>query len=468
MSRRKFLGQASCAALGSTTMLSSLANLMLANKMIGASLTPPNDYKALVCLVLGGGNDSYNMLVPRGTSEYNEYFQTRSDLALQQSDLLTLNPNTAIGKDLGLHPSLTGLQSLFENGNAAMVANVGTLVEPIANSTEYYSGLKQRPLGIYSHSDQMQQWQTAVPHNREAVGWGGKMADIMQNMNTNQGISMNISLDGRNVWQSGNTVLEYSISNDGNGVEGVEGINQWLSNSGFLNDLRTNAMRDMANEMYANVFKQTLGGLTTQSLDSLEQFQNAIAGVPPFTTQFSDHYLSQDLRMMAKTIGARDALGMCRQTFFTSFGGWDHHNEVLNAQDYMYGVVDNAVSEFYAALAEIGMEDKVTLFVVSEFARTLTSNGNGSDHAWGGNVFVTGGAVNGKNIYGTYPDLHLANNPLMISSRGNFIPTTATDLYFAELALWFGVSPNDLHLILPNITNFYDPLSGTPPLGFLL
>ena len=277
---------------------------------------------------------------------------------------------------------------------------------------------------------------------------------------------MNISLSGRNVFQAGETVLEYSIS--GNGVEGIERINQGLSDTGFINQIRDDGLHDISSKMYSNIFKQTLGNISTNSLDALEEFQNAIAGVPEFNTQFSETSLSAQLSMIAKTIAARDALGMNRQTFFVTIGGWDHHDEVLNNQLFLLGIVNNAIQEFFDALGEINDKDKVTLFTVSDFGRTLTSNGNGSDHAWGGNTIIAGEAVKGKNIYGTFPDLYLQNNPLMIGNRGNLIPTTAADLYFAELALWFGISPNDLSLIFPNLTNFYSPGSSTPPLGFLL
>ncbi len=468
ISRRQFIGEASCAALGSTTLLSSVANLIMANKMIGTSLSPPPDYKALVCILLAGGNDSFNMLVPRGASEYAQYAATRSDLALPQGDLLPINPITSDGKEYGAHPSMSGVQQMFEAGELAYMANIGTLIEPIANETEYRSGLKKLPLGLFSHSDQIQQWQTSVPQSREAIGWGGRMADIVKTMNTNQGISMNISLSGRNVFQSGNTVLEYSIKNSGTGVEGIEPINIWMSESGFVNRMRTEAITDMATYTYANIFKETLGTLTNQSMESIEEFQNAIAGVEPFNTSFSDHYLSQNLNMTAKVIAARDTLGMNRQTFFMTFGGWDHHNEVINNQQFMLGVVSAAIKEFFDALKEIGMENDVTLFTISDFARTLTSNGRGSDHAWGGNSIVAGGAVKGQEIYGTFPELNVAGNPLIISSRGNLIPTTSADELFAELALWFGVSPNDLTTILPNIGNFYTPGSPSPPIGFLL
>lgn len=466
ISRRKFITQAGCAAMGSTTLFSSLANLSLVNKLIGTSSTPPSDYKALVCILLAGGNDSFNMLVPRSGGAYDDYAATRSDLALPVESLLDLNYTDGNGKQFGAHPSMAGVQQMFNNGELAYVSNVGTMIEPIANSTEYFSGLKKLPLGLFSHSDQIQQWQTAIPQSREAIGWGGRMADIVKTMNTNQGISMNISLSGRNVFQSGNTVLEYSISNKGDGVEGIEPINIWKSDSGLINSIRTEAVTDMATHMYANIFKQTLGELTNQSMESIEIFQNAINGVQPFSTNFSDHYLSQNLKMVARTIAAKDDLGMNRQTFFMTIGGWDHHNELLASQEYLLAVVSNAIKEFFDALKEIGLENEVTLFTVSDFARTLTSNGKGSDHAWGGNAIVAGGAVNGQQIYGEYPDLFLSGNDLIINGRGNLIPTTSADEYFAELALWFGISPSDLPTILPNITNFYSP-GGASPLGFL-
>ena len=471
--RRNFLKHAGCGAMGTTTLFSTLANLMTANKMLASQPVSSinGDYKALVCVLLAGGNDSYNMLVPRGNNqnEYNDYAATRSDLALSQNQLLPINPLVSDGKEYGIHPAMNGMQSMFENENLAFIANVGTLIEPVANATEYASGLKNLPLGLFSHSDQIQQWQTATPHSREAIGWGGRIADILQSQNTNQAISMNISLSGRNVYQAGETLVEYSISEDENDNQGIKPMNIYLPNSGFLNDIRDDAIKDLAGEMYANIFKQTLGTTTTQSIEALETFKNAIDAVPEFNTSFSQTSLSKKLRMMAKTIAAKDDLGVCRQTFFVTLGGWDHHDEVLQNQQFLLGIVDNAIKEFFDALTEIGMEDNVTLFTISDFARTLTSNGNGSDHAWGGNMMVAGGAVKGKKIYGEYPSLNLAGNPLMIDNRGNLIPTTSADEYFAELALWFGVSPNDLSIIFPNLSNFYVP-EGFPiitPLGFL-
>lgn len=468
LSRRRFIGQASCAAIGSTTGLSTLINLMSLNTAAARPAAVNNDYKALVCILLAGGNDSYNMLIPRDTATWNQYAATRSGLAIPNNNLLSINPtNAPSGKQFGLHPSFGGIKNLFEAGNAAFLSNVGTLAQPLANRDEYRSNSYKKPLGLFSHSDQIQQWQTSVPRDRQAVGWGGRLADVMGDMNNNANISMNISLSGKNVFQAGNTVSEYSIKNTGNGAVGMEAI-PWRSNAGFLTNIRNQGVDNMIAQDYSNLLQSTLGDLTQNSIQAQEQFSSAIAAVNPFNTSFSDHYLSQNMRMAAKTIAARTALGMNRQTFFMTFGGWDHHDEVLNNQLYMFDVLSKAMSEFYAALEEIGMENDVTTFTTSDFGRTLTSNGNGSDHAWGGNQIIMGGAVNGKKLYGDFPSMLLdyGDNPLNVSSRGSLIPTTSVDEYFAELALWFGVSPTDLVTVLPNINNFYSAGS-TMPVGFM-
>jgi uncharacterized protein (DUF1501 family) len=466
INRRRFLGEASCAALGSTTLLSTISNLMMANKLVETT-TPMMDYKALVCLLLAGGNDSFNMLMPNGDSEHAEYTATRSDLAIAKGEILNLD-HQDIGKSLGIHPSMTELQTLFNNGDLAFIANAGTLVERIANATEYKSKTKNLPLGLFSHSDQIRQWQTSIPNKREAIGWGGRMADILKSQNSNQNISMNISLAGRNVFQSGNSVIEYSISHKGNGVVGVEGIKPSLSDAGFLNEIRNSTVDSLMGDIYANVFKETYASLTSGAFAAQEQFNDALSQSVDFQTVFDpESNFAASLKMIARTISAKSNLGMSRQIFFLRVGGWDHHNEVLESQLAMFRNISRGIADFFSALNEINMKDKVTLFTISDFGRTLTSNGRGSDHAWGGNSIVAGGAVNGKKIYGSYPDLYSNSNPLLLGKRGRMIPTTATDEIFAELALWFGVSPNDLHLILPNIGNFYNVNSGSNPLGFL-
>jgi uncharacterized protein (DUF1501 family) len=465
LNRRQFLGQASCSAIGSITAMNTLYNLWATNNLSAASSSPPNDYKALVCILLAGGNDSFNMLMPKGNTEYAEYAVTRSNLAIPQDDIIGLNHQSIGGKMLGIHPSMTHAASMFEQEDLAFIANVGTLVEPIANYTEYRSGNKKRPLGLFSHSDQIEQWQTSLPDTRNAIGWGGRMADLLNATNSNNGISMNISLSGRNVFQSGRNVLEYSISSRGNGTTGIEAIR--TGDAGMLNRLRNRAVDSLMADIYGNVFKETFANLTTNTISSQKIFDAAMEQVGTFPNIFAndDHYLSQNLRMMARVISAAQSLDQKRQIFFTTFGGWDHHNEVINAQNVMLGVVSKAINQFYQALDETdpNLRNNVTLFTISDFARTLTSNGNGSDHAWGGNMMVAGGAVKGKKIYGTYPDLDLEND-LIVSRRGNLIPTTAADQVFAELARWFGVSETDLNdYVLPNFKRF-----DTNPLGFLV
>lgn len=459
-SRRKFLGTAPCAALGTTTLFSSLINLQSINKLMANTTTSAGDYKALVCILLSGGNDSFNMIIPRSNPEYNDYAGVRSNLAIPQQELLAITPKTSDGREYGLHPSLTKLRSIFESGDVAFVNNVGTLVEPV-NKSSIEAKTAKLPLGLLSHSDQVMHWQTAYPQDRINYGWGGKMADILKSSNQDNGVSMNISLGGNNVFQRGEEVTEYAINNDG-GVSIYEFGNQ----EPFFN-LMTNDITDMVNHDYQDLFKDSYKGVLKRSIESNETFNQAISNTDAILTPFSQTNLSQNLKMVANTIAARSDLGAKRQIFFVDMGGFDNHDELLNNHSLLMQTIDNAFAEFHDATQELGVSDCVTTYTVSDFARTLTSNGNGTDHAWGGNAIVMGGAVKGKDMYGDFPAISLNSN-LNIDDRGIIIPTTSADSYFAEMALWFGISPSDLQLILPNIGNFYDTGSGNAPLGFLL
>ena len=454
------MGSLPCMALGSTTLFSSLVNLKTMSSLISSSSGYGDDYKALVCVLLSGGNDSYNMLIPRGNSEYNEYAQVRSNQSIAKNDILSIDNNSQNGKALGLHPSLTNLQRIYQQGNAAMVSNIGTLVEPIIK-TEFKNRSKKVPVGLFSHIDQAMHWQTAFPQDRTNKGWGGKIADIMQSMNVDNGVSMNISLGGNNVYQTGNEVVEYAINNDG----GVA-IAGWEFGGVPFFDVMIEDITDIVNKEYNDLFKDSYKGTLKRSIESNEIFNAAIAEVPRLRTQFSSTKISQDLRMVADTLAARDSLGAKRQIFFVEIGGFDNHDELINNHSSLLSNLDDALGSFYKATEELGIADCVTTFTISDFARTLTSNGNGTDHAWGGNAIVMGGAVKGKEIYGKYPDLGL-NSDLELGG-GVLIPTTSADEYFAELSLWFGVSPNDLHLVLPNLRNFYSYDPSQAPLQFLL
>lgn len=463
ITRRKFFGQASCAAVGASTLWSSLVSLkaLSAAAVSNSSTMLDPDYKALVCIFLSGGNDSFNMLMPRTPDEYAAYAATRSNLAIPTDNMLPIFPDQAGGRLFGLHPSMMRSQQLFNEGKMAFISNVGTLVEHTTKQ-QYWEGTSELPLGLYSHSDQGQQWMTGLPNGRSGTGWGGKVADLIRDMNTNTNISMNFSLGGTNVFQTGQETIEFALDpyNGSVGIYGYGEHDDW----NVFDRMRTQAVRSMIDHEYQDMFQKTYVDVIRRSRDGHIQFQDAVGNVPELQTQFTDNYLSQSFRMAAYSIAAHEALGMKRQIFFIDYGGWDHHDEVLNAQSDMLYELDTALGEFSDALAELGLGSQVTTFSLSEFGRTLTSNGNGTDHAWGGNVMVMGDDVIGKRIHGDYPTLAL-DSPIEVGS-GVLIPQISADQYFAELALWFGINPTDLPSIFPTLTNFYQPGSGMP-IGFL-
>ncbi len=470
LSRRRFLRQAGCAGMSALPLLNTLLNLRLMEGLAAAD-TPPatGEYRALVCLLLAGGNDSFNVLVPREASAYATYQTARSNLALPPAQLLNINP---IGlPQFGVHYLMPELANLFETGKAAFIANVGSLIEPVQNRTQVSQNLKRLPLGLYSHSDQIEQWQTSIPHARSGIGWGGRMADLLKDLNPNQTVPMNISLDGSNVFQTGDTVAEYSITPDG--AVGLSGYDAGWQQYQDLQNAVSSAVDSQLTQQYSNLLAQTFNGRKKQALDAYQIFASATAPALPSGVTFPGTYLGARLHMIAKAIQGRAAVGATRQTFFIQWGGWDHHSDVLENQAAMLPQVSAAVGAFYNALVALGIQNQVTLFTISDFGRTLTSNSRGSDHAWGGNHFVVGGAVAGRKIYGAYPALNLNPesgpevNPLD-TGRGRFIPTTSCDQFFAELALWLGVSKSNLPLIFPNLGNFYAANSAAPPLGFLL
>ncbi len=408
--------------------------------------------------MLAGGNDAFNMVVLSSGAEYAEYSRIRSDLALAQSELLPLTVQNTPGRSFGLHPSMPRVQELFNQGKAAVVTNVGTLVEPVTLSA-YRSGQARLPLGLFSHADQIEQWQTAAPDERAATGWGGRLADVLRGSLEDTPVSMSISLGGTNVFQSGEFTSSFAISERDDGAVDIEGYGE----PDFV--VRDAVINSMLNAQYANIFEQAYASRFKSSIESNQFFGAAVASGTPINSTFSPERLSQQLRMVARTIAARDALRAKRQTFFVLLGDFDHHDEVIENQARQLGIVDRALGSFYEALTELGVRNEVTTFTVSDFGRTLTSNGRGSDHGWGGIQLVLGGAVQGGRFYGDYPAL-AAGNPLD-TGRGRLIPTVSVDEYFAELALWFGVPRSALDQVLPNVARFYSPQSQDLPLGFL-
>jgi uncharacterized protein (DUF1501 family) len=483
VSRRKFIGQASCAGISSIPLLNTLLNLRLASSIANAAPPAPGEYRAIVCLFLSGGNDSFNMLAPySGASSthadsHAEYAASRGNLALDKADFHEIHPLNTPDRTFGVHPSMPNLASRFEAGDAAFVANVGTLIEPVQNRSQVIAASKLLPLGLYSHSDQIEQWQTSVPHSRTGIGWAGRMMDLIKSVNPGQAVSMNVSMDGSNVFQSGVTGAEYAVS-PGNSQEPEGGatalagyLRDYDANNNFANAASA-AVDGMLAQQYNHLLQETWQTKRRTALDAYEQYSAATAGALPGGVVFPNTSLGRQLRQVAKAVMGRNGLGAFRQTYFVNRGGWDHHSDTVPLQEAMLAEVDGAIGAFWQQLVALGVENQVTLFTGSDFGRTLTSNDRGSDHAWGGNHFVMGGSVVGRKIYGSYPSLAVnpesgtESNPLD-TGRGRMIPTTSCDEYFAELALWLGVPQSSLPLVLPNIGNFFASNSATPPLGFL-
>lgn len=483
ISRRRFLGQANCALVSAIPVLNTLLNLRLAGTV--AAQGAGTGYRALVCLFAGGGNDTFNVLSPYSgpsasgaADSYAEYVASRDVLALTHAQQRQITPDNTPGRTFGVHNAMPNLTNLFTQQKAAFIANVGTLVEPVMNRTQVATAAKRLPLGLYSHSDQAEQWQTSVPHSRSGVGWAGRMMDLIKSLNTEQRISMNISMDGSNVWQSGVSGAEYAVRpfNPANNTGGAIGLSGYRKNYG-TNSLMLNATSTAVDSQlaltYSNLLQQTFLKKRKDAMEAYEIYSAATAGTLPGNVDWPATPIALQLRQVCVTIMGRAAMGASRQTFFVGGGGWDHHSDTLMHQSEMLPEVDAAIGAFYQQLQALGVENDVTLFSASDFGRTLTSNGRGSDHAWGGNAFVVGGAVKGRKIYGQYPSLRVNPdsgpevNPLD-TGRGRLIPTTSCDAYFAELALWLGVSRSQLPLVLPNIANFISVSGNTPPVGFLV
>jgi uncharacterized protein (DUF1501 family) len=478
ISRRSFLRQFNCAAVSSSAILNTLLNLKLANSAAADVLGGGTDSKALVCLFLSGGIDSFQMLVPWEQSRYNSYSATRGafgtdgGLALDRANLLRLNGSAS---DFAFHPSMTGLHQMATGTGAfagkkrvASIANIGTLVQPITKSqyAAWENGSNAAlpvPRSLFSHSDQMEQWQTAVPQGMlELTGWAGRAADLINSAYNSNSTSMSISLSGNNVLQVGNDTTQFVITPTGS---------LSFDNDSPPHQLKNLAFRSTLEQSYSNLLSQSFATLTKQSDDAQllfqSQFDSATGDLGAATTLFADTgYLGTTLAAVLRSIKIRSALGLRRQTFFINWGGWDMHGDLLGPQATQLAEVDAALTAFQLGLEQLGLSNDVVTFTASDFGRTLRSNGRGTDHAWGANAFVMGGPVDGGKIFGTYPDLTL-DGPDDVGYGGRLLPSTSVDVYFAEMLRWFGVPATNMAAVLPNIANFWNPLSATAPLGFI-
>lgn len=443
--RRIFIRQAACAALGTSGILNTIFDL---RRLSAATISSAaGDYKALVCLFLFGGNDANNVIIPHDNSGYTSYAAARGVLAIPQMSLLPLTLQGGDGRDFGFHPSLPELQTLFNQGHLAIVANVGTLVAPITRA-QYLNGGVAVPSQLFSHADQSVQWQTSVPDQISRTGWGGRMADVVQSLNSNAKVSLSISIAGTNTFEVGNVVLPYTVSPTGS--IGLSGFN------GSANDnVRLQAFKDLLALPQNNLFEKAYADTVSRSIADNELLTTALTGIPTLQTQFPTTDLGNQLNMIAKLIAARSNLSMNRQIFFCSVGGYDTHGDQLAGQAGLLTELSQALNAFYSATAELGVANQVTTFTASDFGRTYPTNGSGSDHGWGSHQFVMGGAVKGGRLFGTFPTL--AVNGPDDTGQGRWIPSTSVDEFSSTMASWFGVSASDLPTVLPNIGRFAHP-----------
>jgi uncharacterized protein (DUF1501 family) len=486
-SRREFLRTASVVSGSVGTAAAPFAlNLATLNSAVAQTTT---DYKAIVCLFLYGGNDSSHMVLRTDPLSFDEYTRMRS---VAPDPIALKAPNTPVDatKTLGspgrlggvtailptfiaspensayayaLHPSMADAARLFGAGRLAILANTGPLVQPLTRA-DYVANVKARPRALGSHNDQQSTWQALGPEGAK-IGWGGKLGDLVASGNTNT-VFTSISVSGNAVFSAGNTVFQYQV--------GAGGAVQINGTAGTLFGSTTAAatLKGIITADNQHLFAKEHASIVKRSVDAQASFQTAfntsvVAGgaalqyVQPSTGNTVANGLATQLQTVARIIGARSGLGAKRQVFFVSMGGFDTHDGQNMNQADLLARISHALGYFDTALSTLGgtdMRNQVTLFTASEFGRTLTSNGDGTDHGWGSHHFVMGGAVNGSEIYGKFPQygLNLEN-----TANNAFLPVTSVDTLGATLGKWFGASNAELDLVFPNLPNF------TRDLGFM-
>lgn len=435
MRRRSFIRYASLAAAGNLAGMRPFGAL-------NALANTTSDYKALVCIFLFGGNDANNMVVPFDTSGYANYASLRANLALAQNTLLPLTPLP----NFALHPSLPEIQTLFNAGNAAVIANVGTLTQPTTR-TEYLAG-SSVPNNLFSHPDQQEEWQNAAASGATPTGWAGRVSDVLAGTyNTSAVVPMVTSVDGDTLFCNGISTTPVSVS-PGN-----------LGNANCSEGAECSARQTAAQSLIT--FNSGVSLITADDHIASNAYNYsavltaATKSVTPLKTVFpANNGLAAQLQQVAQIIQVRAALGVQRQIFFCGIGNFDTHSSQLALQAQLLSGISPAMNAFYNATVEMGIQGGVTSFTMSDFARTFQPNSNtGTDHAWGSHHIVMGGAVKGGQMYGKFPTLALGG-PDDSGSNGRWVPSTGSVQYAATLASWFGVPANQMASVFPNIGNF--------------
>ncbi len=457
--RRAFLRRSGQLALSGTALPFAL-NLAAIGEAAAFDAT---DYKALVCVFFYGGNDYANTVVTYDDPSYNLYNtirgggagQTAGGIALAKAALTPtlLSPTTALpgGRQYALHPSMTALAGLFNTGKAAVQLNVGPLVVPLTK-TQYNSSDRVNfplPPKLFSHNDQQSIWQSSSPEG-STIGWGGNIGDLALSSNATSTFTC-INVTGNAVFLSGDQALSYQVS-----TGGAVAINGVKSNVYGSSAVRT-AMTSLIQQARTHTLENEYNRVTARAVGAEAQITSGLSGVT-LATAFPTGSLGDQLKMVARLIGARSSLGAKRQVFMVSIGGFDLHDNLIAQHPALLGSVSDALTAFYNATVELGVASKVTAFTASDFGRTLQSNGDGSDHGWGSHHFVVGGAVKGKAFYGTAPAVSLGNTAAADDQghvgQGRLLPTTSVDQYAGTLAKWFGVADAELSGILPNLRHF--------------
>jgi len=444
LSRRAFLKR-----LGYLTA-AGVANPFTLNLMgmAEAAAATATDYKALVCVFLDGGNDQANTLIPFDSNNYKTYKEVRQSIAIDQSKILPLISSTGLSDGLkwGFHPNLQRLNSLFHLKKLAVLQNVGTLIQP--TSVEQFKR-KTVPLPniLFSHSTQKKVWQST---SSEAFkeGWGGKIGDLILNQNS-QAMFSCISTANDSLFLTGDKTVPLNIE-----TNGIIPIPPAQENARLYGSKECAlAFRELITSNRDNIMESHINEVTLRSIDAEYTMSSALESAGELNTKFSaSNSLAKQLEIVAKLIKARGNFGVKRQVFFVSLKGFDTHSSLLSRHGKQMSLVDDALASFYEATEELNMTQNVTAFTASDFGRTFSSNGDGSDHGWGSHHMIMGGAVNGKDFYGQSPEIGL--NTAEDVGQGRMLPTTSIDQYSATLAKWFGVPNNDLRLIAPNIHNF--------------
>ncbi len=456
-SRREFLrrtGALTGAGIAAAPWAFNLAGLAASASANAAT----DDYKALVCVFLTGGNDCHNTLIPLDATNYAKYAKLRGSIALTQASLQSteLVPGNAWtdGRRMALSPNLAPMKTLFDNGRMVPVMNVGPLLGPLTLA-QYKQGIGVPPK-LFSHNDQQSTWQAGGTEGT-TTGWGGRMADLMLGGNgANASMFTSISASGNAVFMSGKSVTQYQVSPTAGGA--VKILPATGAGAG-VDPKVIAAVNALMTRQSANAFEESHAAIARRSIATESVLTGALTGVGD-KALIAGNSLSAQLNLVARMIAARASLGVKRQVFFVSFGTFDLHAMATDKQPGLHSTLAAALKAFYDATAAMGVADKVTTFTASDFGRTLSNNGNGSDHGWGSYHFVIGDAVKAKTWVGQLPDVAVGGQHDV--GQGRLLPNVSVDQYGATLAKWMGVSASDMSTVFPNIAKY-----SSSDLGFL-